>query len=206
MIDHLTAETLSAYLDEELAARQADRVRDHLDDCPECRHELDGLRRTVRALQSLEREAPPDLLALRVRRSVALELEEQPFAGRLERLRLNLPVASSTLLTFALVFALATILYLFAHAMEQRRRIAIPVDFGPAPVETAVEEVPELVWDGQAWVEAPVPTESEPTIVRRGSAEWKGLVAAHPELSELPEVDGPVLVTAGEGLRVRIEP
>ena len=143
----------------------------------------------------------------RVRRSVALESDGRPFAGRLERLRLNLPVASSTLLTFALVFALATIVYLFADAMEQRRRIAIPVDFGdPPPVEETTGSVPELTWDGQTWVEAPAAPQPELTAVRRGSPEWDDLVVAHPELSALPEVDGGVLVATGDGLRLRIEP
>lgn len=207
MIDHLTAETLSAYLDDALPQGREGRVRDHLEDCPECRHELDGLRRTVRALQGLEREAPPDLLALRVQRSVALDLEERPFVGRLERLRVRLPVPSSTLLTFSLVFALATILYLFAHAMEQRRHIAIPVEFrDPLAAEETVAAPPELLWNGEAWIEAPEAEVSEPVAVRRGSAAWSELLETHPELAALPDRDGPVFVRLGEGGSLRVEP
>jgi predicted anti-sigma-YlaC factor YlaD len=212
MISHLTVETLSAYLDSELIAREEVRVREHLGVCPECRCELDGLRRTVGRLRALEREAPADVLALSVQRSVALEAEDRSRFGRLERWRMNLPVQSSTLLTFSLVFALATILYLFAGAMEQRRRVTIPVDLPvgerPAAQEPSAATTGEMAWSGDAWVarEASSARDAEPLEVRRGSSDWLELATAYPELAALPASDEAIVVRLGDGLRVRVEP
>ncbi|MCE9672960.1 zf-HC2 domain-containing protein [Myxococcus stipitatus] len=61
-----------ALADDELPAPQAQAVRTHLDGCDECRHGWEGYSRTVRRLQSVEREkAPPAMASLvmtRVRR------------------------------------------------------------------------------------------------------------------------------------------
>ncbi|MCP3101411.1 zf-HC2 domain-containing protein [Myxococcus sp. K15C18031901] len=52
-----------ALADEALPAPQAQAVRTHLDGCDECRHGWEGYSRTVRRLQSVEREKAPAALA-----------------------------------------------------------------------------------------------------------------------------------------------
>jgi len=52
---------LSEYLDEELAARDADRVAEHVSICPHCRRVLATLRRTLEGLRSLPAEPRPGL-------------------------------------------------------------------------------------------------------------------------------------------------
>ena len=210
MIDHLTAETLSAHLDHELSAPERRRTEEHLGECPDCRRELEGLRRTVRRLRELERLAPPEIIGSQIRRQVALEREETVLAGRFRRDRFRIPVESSSLLAFSLVVALAVILYLFAGALENRRSRTIPVDLGPASGERAAavanpeRELPlrEWTWDGSEW-EAVERTEASTRPiqeVRRGSRDWAELVALHPELESLPSADRELLVRLrGEG-------
>lgn len=62
---------VEAYLDGELAG--VDRVADieaHLDECPDCRHELDVLERVKCSLRRLAANRPTDLTAARLRRWV----------------------------------------------------------------------------------------------------------------------------------------
>jgi anti-sigma factor RsiW len=51
-------ELISAHLDGELDSREAARVAAHLDECPECRHELEA----VASARALVRELPPPTL------------------------------------------------------------------------------------------------------------------------------------------------
>lgn len=131
MTAHASAEILSAYLDRELPAPKVDRLEEHLEDCPRCRAHLDSLTRVVGHLQRLERTAPPPILADRVARRVNLERARVVGrGGMVERIESKLgrvPVQSSILSTFSLVFALAAILYLFALAVEQIELKRIPV-------------------------------------------------------------------------------
>jgi hypothetical protein len=51
---------LSAYLDSELTQAESQRVRIHLEDCQECRDELEQLRRLQRVTAGMEFGGPPD--------------------------------------------------------------------------------------------------------------------------------------------------
>jgi anti-sigma factor RsiW len=51
---------LSAFLDGELTQAESQRVRIHLEDCPECRNELEEMRRLQRITAGLEFGGPPD--------------------------------------------------------------------------------------------------------------------------------------------------
>ncbi|MGH2349852.1 MAG: anti-sigma factor family protein, partial [bacterium] len=53
-------ELLSSYLDDELASRERDRVRAHLEECPECRRHLESLRAAVGLVHSLDPVKVPD--------------------------------------------------------------------------------------------------------------------------------------------------
>ncbi len=59
MTCHDTRELLSALLDEELAPAERAQVQAHLEGCPDCRRELDGLGSTVSLLSRVERVRAP---------------------------------------------------------------------------------------------------------------------------------------------------
>ncbi len=67
-------EALSALLDGELTAAEADEVRAHLDGCPACRAELDALRRLVAEVKTL----PPVSAPRDLRRKIMARLDEAP--------------------------------------------------------------------------------------------------------------------------------
>lgn len=64
MSAHDEGHLLSAHLDGELSADESARLKAHLDGCPECRVELEGLRRAKQWLAQAPRRAmPPELIA-----------------------------------------------------------------------------------------------------------------------------------------------
>ena len=120
-VAHLDDELLSAYLDGELSPQRSESVEAHLASCGGCRARLDGLRRVVLSLSRLERASPPPLLAQRVERRVALFDREAGFVERLESRLQGLRLDSPLVVTFAVVLALATIVFLFSHGVANRR-------------------------------------------------------------------------------------
>jgi len=67
-------EALSALLDGELTAAEADEVRAHLEGCPACRAELDALRRLVAEVKTL----PPVSAPRDLQRKIMARLDEAP--------------------------------------------------------------------------------------------------------------------------------
>ncbi len=61
---HVEAEHLSAYLDHQVSPAERARIHLHLQQCPECRAELESLRQTVQLLQALPRVAVPHAFTL----------------------------------------------------------------------------------------------------------------------------------------------
>jgi len=120
-VAHLDDELLSAYLDGELSPQRSESVEAHLASCGGCRARLDGLRRVVLSLSRLERASPPPLLAQRVERRVTLFDRESGFVERLESRLQGLRLDSPLVVTFAVVLALATIVFLFSHGVANRR-------------------------------------------------------------------------------------
>jgi len=127
MSAHVTTERLSAYLDRELPDRRAQEVERHLEDCSHCRRNLDSLSRVVHRLQGLERAAPPPLLAGDVARRVALEGRPRTLVERLESRLTGKPLQSQIFNSFALVMALAGIVYVFAFGLDLIERKRTPV-------------------------------------------------------------------------------
>lgn len=127
MSAHVTTEDLSAYLDRELPDRRAEEVERHLEGCHPCRRNLDSLSRVVHRLHALERAAPPPLLAGDVARRVALEGRPKTLLERLESRLTGKPLQSQIFNTFALVMALAAIVYLFAFSLDRIERKRVPV-------------------------------------------------------------------------------
>lgn len=127
MTAHVSAERLSLYLDAALEPAVRRRVERHLEGCPDCRHRLAGLERVVAGLARLPAGAPPADLAAQVGRAIELDRER----GSWLDLRLPRPLAGmASLHLFALVLALAAIVYMFALGVERGRqrptRIVLP--------------------------------------------------------------------------------
>ncbi len=158
MSRHLKAEQLSTYLDDEVGSDEARRIERHLDDCGECRDRLEGLRRVVGGLRSLEAAAPPKNLGLELQRQLARATP--PFGdrspvGRHASRRVLQPLVLASL---GVVLALAIITLLFLQAL-QRRGDGSGTETGK-PAESSVEAV-EVIISGRifrqsagGWVEA----------------------------------------------------
>lgn len=157
---HISLERLSSYIDSELSATEASALERHLEECASCQDDLRSLRRVIDGLRSLERAAPPSVLAQQVERRVALERPPRGLVQRLEaQLGRRSKVDSGLALGFALVLALAAIVYLFADAVDRRqqRQVPIVVPSAGAPLEEAdaIREVGDRLFrlhDG-VWVE-----------------------------------------------------
>lgn len=144
MTSHATLERLSSYIDSELSDRRLREVEEHLEACPECRRRLAGLERVVERLGSLEPGLPPAHMARGISAAVARHETGTTPLGLLEqgadRLRLRPPL----LPIFALVIALAAIVFLFARGVERRQlqgtRFVVPAaSHEPAPDAAAAE-------------------------------------------------------------------
>ena len=127
MTAHADAEILSAYLDGELPEGERRATELHLADCPACRARFESLGRAVASLQRLERAAPPAVLAQHVQRRIALTGSRTGALNQLEDRLRGLGTASPLLTLFAVILALASILYLFAHGIERHQRCSVPI-------------------------------------------------------------------------------
>jgi hypothetical protein len=101
---HETRDLLSALLDETLAARERSEIQAHLDGCPDCRRELDGLRSTVSLLSRVEHPRAPVGFVDKV----MAEVRPVPWYRRLARmvflpLSLKLPLEAGAMLVIALL-------------------------------------------------------------------------------------------------------
>lgn len=205
---HASAETLSAYLDHELHRGEAREVEDHLAACASCQARLDGLRGVVTDLRHLERLAPPSTLGQLVVRRIELEGDRRSLLDRLETHLGGFERQSSFLGLFALIIALASIILLFAQALEQERRGTTQVIFqDPEPqTDTVILELADrrLRRLGGVWIEEGVTPDSIEETVESETDAHRELVAAHPELAELAVLDAPAIVRLGD-LVVRIE-
>ena len=164
MTAHASAETLSAYLDGELPEGERRETELHLAACPGCHARFASLGRVVASLQRLERAAPPPTLAQDVERRISLAGARANAFDRLEERLRVLGTASPILTTFAVILALGTILYLFAHGVErhQRRGVAIGV---PTP------EVARQLDAEHARLE-PATTRAGDRLFTRSGARW----------------------------------
>jgi hypothetical protein len=205
---------LSAYVDGELAAEERRAVEDHLAACPGCRAELDGMRRVASRLRSLERAAPPPLLADRVARRVAVAARQPGLVVRIEEALRRLPVESSTLMTFGVVVALTAIAALFVAGVEDsdradrdRRpaaaavRSAAPAGDDALRITTAVVHGRVFDRDGDVWRERHLGPGSGDGAPRIGADDPAALemLEAEPRLRDLLTGSHGVLLDDGTG-------
>lgn len=127
---HTALETLSLYLDEQVDVEKALQIEGHLDECRECRQRLEGLRRVVGGLRSLEPAPPPRGLGLELQRQLARATP--PFADR-DSMGSRSPrwvLQPAVLGSLGVVLALVVIMLLFLQALQ-----------GPGPdVDGAIPE------------------------------------------------------------------
>jgi hypothetical protein len=201
MSGHLGVRTLSAYLDRELALRDSGRVESHLSDCPQCREQLDGLRRVVAELQ---RTGPmrtlPELVDRRLRSRLAAQSRPRTLLERVEsRMRRFAPQGTSIPMVFALVMGLVAVVYLFAwgsyryaERVEERAR-----------VEASVPRVHlggrEWFRDGDRWIESGIDPAAELRRVALGSRDADALLRELPALERLLTDSSAVAVVADGG-------
>jgi anti-sigma factor RsiW len=114
---------LTAYLDGELSAAEAARVRQHLAGCAGCRDTVALLRHTVSTLAALPAFEP----SVGLRRQVLTRVEELP--GRWTE-RLRAWMRPSTLLPSGVGIALAALAFIAVrHSADQRRNLETAVAF-----------------------------------------------------------------------------
>lgn len=190
-VAHLDEELLSAYLDGELSPHHSESVEAHLESCASCRTRLDGLRRVVHSLARLERASPPPLLARSVERRVALFDREASFVERLESRLQGIRLDSPMVVTFAVVLALATIVFLFSHGVANRRgdvslKLATPEAAHGLLDELEGVEI-EGRWlqrDGAVWVQQGTAEQAAETVAW-DSDRGRAVRRAHPWLDDL---------------------
>jgi len=154
----------------------------------------------VHALGRLERAAPPQVLAQRVERRIALTEGQSGLFERLEGNLRGLSLESPVVVTFAVVLALATMVYLVAHGVARQQGNGAAQTARPAePVRgtIAVTEIDghSLVRRGNSWVEVaalgevarPVPVDGE---AGRELAQRHPWAAALLGLADAAPVDG----------------
>jgi len=195
-VAHLDDELLSAYLDGELPPRRRESVESHLAGCGGCRARLGGLRRVVLSLSRLERVSPPPLLAQRVERRVTLFDREAGLVERLESRLQGFRLDSPLVVTFAVVLALATIVFLFSHGVANRRgdvslRLATPEAARGLLDELEGLEI-EGRWlqrDGDRWVQEGTAERAAETVAW-GSERGAAVRRVHPWLDDLLTLSG----------------
>lgn len=120
MTRHATVEQLSGYVDLALDAPERRSLETHLEACPECRSRLAGLRRVATRLGAMPMAVPPLHLATHVERRIDLAAGHRGLAERVEAHLQRLPLQPLLLPAFAIVIALAAILFLFSQEVARR--------------------------------------------------------------------------------------
>ena len=198
-VAHLSSEMISAYLDHELVGEDVRELELHLEDCSECRDRFDGMKEVVLRLRRLEPAPLPPTLDQAVARRIAIQGSRTSLLDRWEGSLSNPTRQSSFFALFAVVLALATMLFLFANALDEARRGSVSVIFSDPP---RVEEGAEVVVDGRrfgsregVWWEVGIATESAPRVLDPGGNEAEGLRERYPGLAAL---EGDVILRLGD--------
>ncbi|HKI85156.1 MAG TPA: zf-HC2 domain-containing protein, partial [Thermoanaerobaculia bacterium] len=139
MNEHPNVEILSGYHDGELEAAKRRELELHLASCDRCRHRLSGLRQVSLSLGRLgSLEPPADLRTSLERRLGDRKMAKDPIQ-RLEATLRGLSLQPSLAVVFALIIALAIIMFLFVHGVDRHRR-GLPVHLERAPSSEAGSE------------------------------------------------------------------
>jgi predicted anti-sigma-YlaC factor YlaD len=79
---------MSAYLDGEVTDREKKTLTDHLDNCLECRNELQALRRVNKDLQGIDNMEVPPYFFTRLQQRITDQTHGMPFVKKLRQFAL----------------------------------------------------------------------------------------------------------------------
>ena len=200
-------EMLSAYLDGELPENETTQVEQMLEDDPDLRNELAGLRSISTGLGHLERLAPPPTLGQDVARRIALSGEKRSLLDRIEGGLSGTPSQSNIFLMFAVVLALATIMYFFSQGLEQNTLTPVVFpdgDEAPLDLEGATTVfVAERLFQrqGELWLEEGLGVDDARRARRLELS--PEILEQHPELYGVAQLGQALLRFEGEIVLVR---
>lgn len=206
---HLSIETISTYLDDELRADHREQAERHLEACPACRSRLERLHLVVARLSGIGPAAAPTYLKSEVQRYAALGPIETSVGARYEWLVTLTRQQSPLLAAFGVVLALVLIIFLLASGLTT---------FSPSETDLIVPppsaSAPELLKIGLrafeprdgGWIEKGWPGGAPSRRVAFGSEEFALRRTAEPELAKLTRLDGSVwIVLDGERIELYAE-
>ena len=166
---HVDVDTLSAYLDHQIAPAERTRVEGHLADCIACRDELDGLRRTVTLLQALPRVPVPRAFTLSEAQVGIRRPQPRPaWVGWTRGL--------AAVTAIALVAVVAVSL-LNRPSWQPAATVARIVPAAEAPQPAAQSAAPAESAPAEAVAKAPPPPAAKPTAVAKQAVEKAAAIA-----------------------------
>lgn len=80
---------LSAYLDGVLDEKETDEIQSHIEHCPECRQEIEDLKKTIALLSSLEEIIPPASFRRELRHKLEQEAQTKGKTGNPQKAIIN---------------------------------------------------------------------------------------------------------------------
>jgi Putative zinc-finger len=210
---HLSTEQLSSYLDGEIGSSKAERIEEHLDSCPACRAQLEGLERLVSGLRRAERPSPPPALAAEVRRRIAAAPEVHGLRRRLQLLlsplsdiSLRPAFRTSAAMGLAILFSV----FLLSNGLERAHHnarslaledpppvVTVQTYFGqPRVVPPTTSEVAgrEFIWSGGRWIQRGLEGKKPEAHVAAESPEGRAMLSKYSDLEFLLADGTPVVL------------
>lgn len=201
-------EMLSAYLDGELPEDETTRVEQMLERDPNLRRQLAGLRSVSAGLGHLERLAPPPTLGQDVARRIALAGEKRSLLDRIEGGLSGFQGQSNVFVMFAVVLALATIMYFFSQGLERSKLTPVVFD-DPAVAPVDLEGVTTVFLaerlfrrQGDRWIEEGLGANAVENARRVELERSADLLESHPELRSIAQLGHAVLRLDGEVIEI----
>lgn len=212
MTHNATVELLSRFLDDDVTPAERRRAESLIAVDPEARAIYQGLRGVRGALAELGDAEPPGHLGALIERRVALEAERSGLWARVDLGLRRFLVEPAMLPAFAVVLALAAMIYLLASGIDRFDRSQEPRILRPPPESLRLQAPRQIAgrtfrFEGDRWIEEGVSSEAAAHAERQSvsPAEIENWVRARPELAGLPELGAAVLVLDGKVVEVVFE-
>jgi Putative zinc-finger len=155
---------LSEYLDSELDAEKSARIERHLKSCPDCREELDALRKVIETLGSMDAmEAPGGFME-----EVHQRIERRSWVSSISRrlfvpFRVKIPIQAASLVTACLL-----VLLIFHNMRTSKEVVTLMKEPGRrVAAEKAMEAAPEPATPGKVSIPRPALLKAEAVREKR---------------------------------------